>query len=200
MRRREYLAGATTASVGLLSGCAGLTEPQMEFRRFVVPDPNVVNIDVDGDEYFSTIHNRGKSGNIRSELWYFRDSNSTLSAPSIYQADISGGRHFDSAISSYFSADERRKVSIIGSDNAPSQSEFPDFNIISWPASHGAVFENSGDTGEVEFKFKYRTTGIYNAVEPANKLDTVSSNSTIEIIFDTVVPPGAEYEIVAEPV
>lgn len=187
--------------VGSLPGCSGPSEPQMEFQRFVVPDPNVVTVDTEGDEYFATIQNRGESGNIRVELWYFRDSDTpSPSAPSIYQNNTHEGRHFDLARGGYFSAGERREVSIIGSEDSPTWEGSREFGMFPWPASHGAVFENSGDAGEVEFRFEYRDTGQYDPAEPANKLDTVSSDSTIEVVFDTVVPPSAEYEIIAEPV
>ena len=152
-------------------------------------------------EYFVTIQNSRGSGQIRVELWYFQDSNvPDPSAASIYLENSREGRQFDLDRSFYFNSEERREESIIGSENAPEQSEFPEYALMVWPASHGAVFENTGESGEVEFRFEYRDTAGYDPVEPADKLEAVGSDSTIEVVFETVVPPRSEYEILAEPV
>lgn len=201
MRRREFITGATTVGGTVLAGCAGLNEPKMEFQQFVVPDPNVVTVDEVDHEYFITIHNSGGSGHLNVELWYYQDSNTPdPPAASRYQYNTHDGRYFDLDRTFYFSSGERREESIVGSDNAPPPSEFPEYSMMVWPATYGAVFENTGATGEVEFRFEYRDTAGYFPEKPANKLEAVASDSTIEVVFDTIAPPYSEYEILAEPV
>lgn len=202
MQRREFLAGATAAGVSSITGCIGSlgeSDPDLEFQHFIVPDPTVASVDSTDDEYSATIQNRGEGGNVRVELWYYRDSEvPNPSAPSIYQEDDHEGRHFDLARSRYFNGDERRDVSITGDGQQFSRAESPEFSMNPWPAAHGASFENTGGSGEVEFRFEYRDTGGYTAEEPSNQIETMGSDETLEIMFSTVIPPGAEYEILAD--
>lgn len=203
MKRRDFIVGTAAASAVGISGCAGSTNPEMEFGQFVVPDPRATSLDTNGDEYFATIQNIGDDGSVRIELWYYQDSDvPNPSAASMYTPNPAAmeGRHFDLARTLYFDAEERREISILADDGQPFSTESSEFGIMPWPASHGAVFENTGSAGEIEFRFQYRDTQRTSIEEPTPKLETVGSDTTIEVIFDTVVPPGAEYEIYAEQV
>lgn len=203
MKRREFLAAAATTSVVSLAGCSGSTGPQMEVQRLTYPEPAMVSVDVDDNdtEHFATIQNQGDSGNIRLELWYMRDTSTpTPSAPSIYLDDTDEGQYFDLARTFFFDSGERREESIFASSDAPPFEEFPDYYMIPWAGSYGAVFENTGDTGEVEFSFEYRDSMGYEPTKPDDQMTTVGSDSTVEVVFDTVAPPQAEYEIIADPV
>lgn len=200
MKRREYLIGAGTAGLGGIAGCSGQISPDMEFQNFIVPDPESVSADTKDEKYFTTIQNTGGSGDIRVELWFFKDSEvPNPSAPAIYQNTKNSDRYFDIARTRYFNEEERRELTIERSDNPPIQSEDREFGMIPWPASHGAVYKNTGSSGEVEFRFEYKDTRGYDTEQPSNKLRTVGEGENIEVVFDIVVPPGAEYEIVAEP-
>lgn len=202
MKRRDFL---QTLSVGSLVGVAGCASsgPNLEFRNYVIPDPRVVSVDQNDEEYFGIIQNRGDEGSIRIELWYFE--NSRVPNPEtafLFQsvADQRSDQVFDLARSRFFSRDERREVQILAESGPPTQWDSFEFGIIPWTASYGAVFNNTGGSGEVEMRFEYTDTLGYNVQQPSNQLQSVGSDGTVEAAFGVVVPPGVEYEIVAEPV
>lgn len=202
MRRRIFLASIGAAGVGSVSGCAGLINPDMEFQSFMVPDPTGVSAEAHDNSYSAIIHNRGDSGGIRLELWRFKNSNTpNPDAASIYELDAIEqlDRKFDRAVTTFFSSGERREVTIASETEPPQVWDSPEFGILPWPASHGAVFKNTGRAGNIEFKFKYIDTRGYSVSTPPPQVESVGSDKTIEIVFDTVIPPRAEYEIVAEP-
>lgn len=200
MRRRAFLIGAICGGIGSVAGCSGLGQPAMEFRTFVVSDPVPVSADNVENEYVGTTHNRGDHGTVRVELWFFGDSAvSNPEAAAMYVTDDRSDRHFDLARSRWFDAAERREVSILGDTDPPMPPESREFGLMPWPASHGAIFENTGETGEVEFRLEYRDARGYDPEEPPTQLETVGGGEPIEIQFETVTPPGAEYEILAEP-
>lgn len=197
-RRRQFLLGLTTAGVSGIAGCAAALEPEMEFKSFLVPKPNPVSIDADGNEYATTIHNSGDRGSIRTELWYLRDQTvSTPNVPHKFQDDYSAGREFDVGRSFYFSSGERREVSFGATKEQPTWSQ-GDYGITVFPASHGAVFENTGSAGEIEARLEYRNTQGYDVEVPSKKLESVGEGERIEFTFDVLIPKGVEYEIVAE--
>ena len=109
-------------------------------------------------------------------------------------------RHFESGKSRYFDGGERRNIAVTGDDHPLMESDSFDYSFATWPASHGAVFENTGGKGDIEFRFEYQDKRGYNPRVPSNKRQTVGDGETVEVVFTTVIPPLAEYDIVAEPV
>lgn len=197
MNRRAFLAGITAACIGSGAGCLR-SGPDMEFERFVVPDPVVTEVESSGSEYSGTIHNRRGEGNLRVELWHYRDSRTPdPSVPAPFQDEQQPGQHFNVARTHFFSEGERREVSIT-TDDVPSDTR--EFGIVPWAASHGAIFNNNGGSGEVEVTFEYRETRGYDVEQPSEIVETVGSDQTLEVVFDVVVPPQVEYEITADPV
>lgn len=198
MRRRRFLATIGVGSIGTIAGCIS-NEPEMNFQNFVVPDPVVVSVDNFENTYYGTIENRRGDGNVKAELWYFNDPNvPDPDVPASFYTDISQSKEFDIARTSYFSQNERREVTIT-TNNQPTQWSSWEFGILPWPASHGAVFTNEGQTGEIEVRFEFRDTLGYDVVEPPAKIESVGADESIEVSFNVVVPPRVEYEIVAEP-
>jgi len=201
MKRREFIVGGTTAGIGGIAGCSASANPNMEFQHFVVPDPRLVSQDTDGDAYVATIQNTGDGGEIATELWYYRSPD--IPGPAAAAPYLNGeyaDRHFVSGKSRYFDGGERRDMAITGDDHPLTRSDSFDYGFSLWPASHGAVFRNTGGGGKIEFRFEYTDTQGYNPSPPPDKLDSVGNDETIEIVFNTVIPPLAEYDIVAEPV
>jgi len=173
----------------------------MEFQRFVVPDPQLVSEDTDGDEYVATIQNTRDGGEIAAELWYYRSSETQRpGAAAMYLDGEYQDRHFETVNSRYFAGGERRELALTGTDHPLIESDSFDFGFSTWPASHGAVFENTGGSGEIEFRFEYQETRGYTPREPPNKMESLGDGETIEVVFNTVIPPLAEYDVVAEPV
>ncbi|MDS0257812.1 hypothetical protein NDI56_00155 [Haloarcula sp. S1CR25-12] len=201
MKRREFIVGGTTAGISGIAGCSDSATPVMEFQNFVVPDPRMVSQDADGEEYVATIQNTRDGGEIAVELWYYRSPDTPRpGAAATYLNGEYQDRHFESAKARYFAGGERRDIAVTGDDHPLMESDSFDYGFALWPASHGAVFENTGGSGEIEFRFEYQDTQGYNPREPPNKLDSVGRGKTIEIVFNTVIPPLAKYDIVAEPV
>ena len=195
MERREYLTGLGAISIGGIAGCIGSSSPEMEFQSFIVPDPVGVSIDRTGGVFTGNVHNRRDGGIVRVELWFFRDQN--VPNPEVPSQFANGeGRQFEIARSRFLAADERGEIEFNAQNSLPEQWEY---GIMAWPASHGAVFKNTGEAGEVEIKFKFRDTRGYDLQEPSTKLEGVGGGGTIEPVFDVVVPPRVEYEIIAEP-
>ncbi|WP_254862183.1 hypothetical protein [Halovivax gelatinilyticus] len=200
MRRRSVL--ATTATVGLCSiaGCAGLLtdDVDLEFRRMTHPEPHVIDVETTDREYHATVNNRGDAGRIRAELWFFRDS--TVPDPevsSLFDASDIPGRTFDRADEFFFDDGERRSVTVISSDQTPEWDD-REFGIYPVPATYGAIFTNSGATGDVEFSLSYVDPEPYSLTEPPVQRQTVGADQDVEVTFDVVIPSGVEYEIVAE--
>lgn len=201
LQRREILSGVTAASIGGMAGCVGSSKPEMEFEKFIVPDPRATSATVDESEYSGTIHNSREKGNIRVELWYFRDQ--TVPNPRVpypFQETPNLNRSFDVGRSFYFSEDERREISIAATNKQHPQWDQIEFGIIPFPASHGAIFKNTGSAGEIELRLEYRDTQGYDVEEPPRKLETVGEDNEIEASFEVLIPTDVEYEIVAEPV
>jgi hypothetical protein len=197
MKRREFLGGATVAGFSGITGCS-ILGPEMEFQNFIVPDPRAVSVNQDGNEYNGTIDNRGDEGSVRVELWHFKDSDvPSPKRPSIFlPAKPSQNRDFALARNSFFRSDERREVALLN-DGAP--NDWDEFGIIPWPSSYGAVFKNTGGSGRVKATFKYIDSTNLDVQTPQEKVESVGSDQTLEVIFQVIVPPGVEYEIIAEP-
>jgi len=201
MKRRDFLVGGATVGISGIGGCADAAAANMEFQHFVVPDPRVVSQDADGDEYVATIQNTRDAGEIAVELWYYRSPEIPIpGAAAMYLNGEYEDRHFESGKSRYFDDGERRDIAVTGDDHPLMESDSFDYSFATWPASHGAVFENTGGKGDIEFRFEYQDKRGYNPSVPANKQQTVGDGETVEVVFTTVIPPLAEYDIVAQPV
>ncbi|MFP9193198.1 hypothetical protein ACLI4Q_16310 [Natrialbaceae archaeon A-CW1-1] len=194
MDRREFLTGAGAVSIGGIAGCSGSSSPEMEFQSFIVPDPVGMSIDRTDRVFTSEIHNRGELGIVRLELWFFRDQN--VPDPEVPSQFANGeGRQFETARSQYIGTDRREEIELTAQNSLPEQWEY---GIMAWPASHGAAFKNTGGTGVVEVKFKFRDTKGYDLQEPPTKREEAISGETIHFGFRVVVPPRVEYEIIVE--
>lgn len=200
MKRRKFISGVVGGGMAGLVGCLGAVDssPEPEFQEFIVPDPRGVQINREENEYTGTIHNRRGEGEVVIELWYLRDS--TVPEPDVqhdYQLSPVSGREFVTARSEYFTKDERRDVSIKASNDMPDDWSY--YGMYPWAAEHGALFKNTGGTGEVEARLEFRDTQGFNLDTPTPVLDSVSSDETLHVSFHILIPPQVEYEIVAEP-
>jgi len=73
-----------------------------------------------------------------------------------------------------------------------------EFGIIPFVESYGAIFENQGESGEIEFTFEIAEDTDYDINSPPRQIEFVESGEQVEVMFNILLPEGVEYEIIGE--
>lgn len=198
MRRRKFIGAVGAASSIGLAGCLG-DEPELRIPEFRQPaiEPQQQHVEVLNGLYSYTIMNEGDDGNIRSELFFFEDSSTPDPTDSaLYGGDEHPGITFDSSTEFFLASGETHTIEM----EARELQDEEEVGIVSFPATRGAVIDNTGGSGEIEVHLEIQDSGDLEVEDPEPKSKSIGSNEELLVEFNVVVPQRARYEVYAEPV
>lgn len=199
MRRRTFLGAVGCASIVSLAGCTEAFEDQMELRvtSFIEPELYKQDEDLVGNRYSYTVENRGETGEVRVEYYYFQNAD-TPNPDGL--AAFGGDEHpevtLDSAETVTMESGEIRTFEMtMDEDDSRDQ-----MGIFAHPASLGGVVENNADgSGEIEVHLEIDSRE--HDVEDPDPIETsIGSQDEVRVIFNILILYGAAYEIFPEPV